>query len=567
MPKAYSYIRMSTENQLKGDSLRRQVEKSTLFAKENGLELDTTFSLRDIGYSAFDGSNVAKGELGKFLTAVRLGKIERGSTLIVESLDRLSRQHPMPALQIFLSLLENGISIATLIDKRIFHPDANPQDFMFSLGVLIRAHEESVVKSDRVSEAWNEKRKRIGTEILTSRCVAWVEPKKDRTGFEVLENRAAIVRRIFDEASDKGIGADLIARRLNREKIAPFGRANGWHKSYVLKILTNRAVLGEFKPCSRNTSGVRTECEVVKGYYPSVVDENTFYRAQSAMARRKQIGAGRKGERVANLFTGLLVCGVCLGNMHYLNKGAKGGRILICDNARRGLGCYKVSWRYEDFEQTFLTYVSKIDIKSFFKNDKAQEVLSAVRNELNELDGRLATARGHRDRVFKLILGDEPTEYLRAKLRDLDAEVAELTDQLGASNNALSQALQEHRDSTNNKADILALINKIQSDHSDEITMNRLAIAARLKQLINEILLFPGGALPSAEELRKALGREDVDQIIQMAEVSKSERSMMVDFKDGTFTMINPDELNPARANYLVTDEGYKIKDGVLLAS
>lgn len=563
MPKAYSYIRMSTETQLKGDSLRRQVEKSAQFARENGLELDTTFSLRDIGYSAFDGSNVEKGQLGKFLTAVRLGKIEKGSTLIVESLDRLTRQRVRPALKILLDLLDNGISIATLIDKRIFHPDADHQDIMFSLGTLTRAHEESVVKSDRLSEAWSEKRKRIGTEILTSRCVAWVEPRKDRTGFEVLENRADIVRRIFDEASDKGIGADLIARRLNRDKIAPFGRANGWQKSYIQKILTNRAVLGEFRPGTRSATGVRAECEVAKGYYPSIVDENTFYRAQSAIARRRQIGAGRKGERVANLFTGLLVCGVCLGNMHYLNKGAKGGRILICDNARRGLGCYKVSWRYEDFEQTFLTYVSKIDIKSFFKNDKAQETLSAARNEFDQLEGRLATVRRQRDRVFELIVGDEPTEFLTTKLRELDAEVAELAGQMSNSNDALTRALQEHHDSTNNKTDILALIDKIQSDHSDEVVMNRLAIAARLKQLINEVLMFPGGALPSADELRKALGREDVDQIIQMAEVSKSERSLMVDFKDGTFTMINPDELNPARANYLVTDEGYKIKDSI----
>jgi hypothetical protein len=36
-PKAYSYIRMSTEGQLQGDSLRRQTDRSRQYALEHGL--------------------------------------------------------------------------------------------------------------------------------------------------------------------------------------------------------------------------------------------------------------------------------------------------------------------------------------------------------------------------------------------------------------------------------------------------------------------------------------------------------------------------------------------------
>jgi DNA invertase Pin-like site-specific DNA recombinase len=54
-PKAISYVRMSTAEQLKGDSLRRQTEKSAKYAAENGLELDENFKLEDIGVSAFRG--------------------------------------------------------------------------------------------------------------------------------------------------------------------------------------------------------------------------------------------------------------------------------------------------------------------------------------------------------------------------------------------------------------------------------------------------------------------------------------------------------------------------------
>ncbi|HTH76980.1 MAG TPA: recombinase family protein, partial [Trinickia sp.] len=70
MPTAYSYIRFSTPEQKKGDSLRRQKELSERYAREHDLTLDTSLHLHDLGVSAFDGSNVTRGALGGFLKAV-----------------------------------------------------------------------------------------------------------------------------------------------------------------------------------------------------------------------------------------------------------------------------------------------------------------------------------------------------------------------------------------------------------------------------------------------------------------------------------------------------------------
>ena len=49
MKVAYSYIRFSTPEQMKGDSLRRQLEASRKYAAEHDLVLDDT--LRDLGKS------------------------------------------------------------------------------------------------------------------------------------------------------------------------------------------------------------------------------------------------------------------------------------------------------------------------------------------------------------------------------------------------------------------------------------------------------------------------------------------------------------------------------------
>ncbi|MGI9482713.1 MAG: recombinase family protein [Hyphomicrobiales bacterium] len=62
-PLAFSYVRMSSDSQLKGDSLRRQRELSRKYADENGLKLVEDYELDDIGVSAYRGDNIKEGAL------------------------------------------------------------------------------------------------------------------------------------------------------------------------------------------------------------------------------------------------------------------------------------------------------------------------------------------------------------------------------------------------------------------------------------------------------------------------------------------------------------------------
>ena len=60
-PNAYSYLRMSTDVQMDGDSFRRQQEAARKYADDNGLDLAEEAEFDDIGVSAFDGANVNEG--------------------------------------------------------------------------------------------------------------------------------------------------------------------------------------------------------------------------------------------------------------------------------------------------------------------------------------------------------------------------------------------------------------------------------------------------------------------------------------------------------------------------
>src|SRR3990167_6261921 len=100
-PKAYSYMRFSTSDQAEGDSFRRQVNEAEKYAAGIGLTLDESQKFNDLGMSGYKGINRIEGALKDFIDLVDKGEIPKGSFLIVEHLDRLSREKVSDALTLF----------------------------------------------------------------------------------------------------------------------------------------------------------------------------------------------------------------------------------------------------------------------------------------------------------------------------------------------------------------------------------------------------------------------------------------------------------------------------------
>src|SRR6516225_9604093 len=133
-PKAFSYLRFSTPEQERGDSFRRQTALAAQYAVRHGLDLDDS-SFQDLGVSAFRGANAETGRLGEFLDLVRTGVVSRGSYLLVESLDRLSRNKPRKAVRLLERICEEGITLVTLSDGKVYDEtilDEDPMAFMWA---------------------------------------------------------------------------------------------------------------------------------------------------------------------------------------------------------------------------------------------------------------------------------------------------------------------------------------------------------------------------------------------------------------------------------------------------
>jgi DNA invertase Pin-like site-specific DNA recombinase len=322
--------------------------------------------LEDLGVSAFKGDNATTGALAGFIAAVKEGRVRRGSVLLVESLDRLSRDQIGAALSLFLDLLGRGVEIQTFTPERRY-TSASVNDLASLLEPLVitsRAHEESLIKSRRAADSWKRKRKAAAEgnlAVFTAACPAWLAPLPDGKGYRLRADRAATVRRAFRLAAE-GNGLHEIAAALNRDKVPAFGRRGGdWHPKAVHRLLTNKAVFGLFQPVRGRGKDRAPAGDPVKGYFPPVVAEDEYYAVQGALTGRK-LPRRARGKQVSNLFTGLLfnaADGEAL-NVNFGSDSHRGAK-LVSAGARRGReGSTHATFPYAVFERGFLHFVREL---------------------------------------------------------------------------------------------------------------------------------------------------------------------------------------------------------------
>ena len=353
--KAYSYLRFSTPEQSKGDSFRRQSERAQAYAEEHGLDLDDSLTFRDLGVSAFRGANAETGALGDFLAAVQTGLVPRGSYLLVESLDRISRAAARKAFRVLEDIIEHDITVVTLIDRRCYDRESLNNDSMaliMSMLTFIRAHEESETKSNRLKAVWANKRKNMASKPLTAKIPAWLKIVDSK--IEVINDRAELVKQIYNDYL-LGQGPETIAKRLNADGVKPWGRGLVWHKSYIVKILSNPAVCGVFVPHTLDHDGTtkkRVAQDEIDNYYPAVIDDITFTAAQN-QRKRKGIKGRKTSAKLTNIVSRLAKCPKCKIGMVKVNKGGS-FQYLVCARAKIGGYCDYESIRYHEFEKAFV---------------------------------------------------------------------------------------------------------------------------------------------------------------------------------------------------------------------
>lgn len=432
----YIYIRFSTPKQEKGSSEARQKELCEEYAERRGWTVAE--HIKDLGKSAWSGAHLESGNLGKFAARVRAGDIPPGSILLVEKLDRLSREGPDIAHDWMRDMFRHGLKIAAVgSGDTIFQQGGS---LLGTIEILMKAQlaeEESTNKSQRVRDAFarNLDAAHKGRKI-TKKAPGWLVLRPDRSGFDVIEDRADTIRLIYQMSAD-GFGAPAIARKLNELGRKPFGgwrkSSDTWEFSSVAMLLRHPGVEGDYVRGWLTPAKVGNGERIVGYYDHRIVDADLVARARAGVASRDKTGGARRSERV-NLFSGLVYCEVCGARMNMrTTKKAAQYRYFQCSDAHMGRGCdHKALFAYEAFEIAALNEILHLvlDDRHFQRPDDSYKASVDVA-EAKKAVADLSERKRRLLRTASMLDEDDP---------DLAAELAELTGKQAAAATALETA-------------------------------------------------------------------------------------------------------------------------------
>lgn len=451
----YSYMRFSDPRQAAGNSSERQRAYAARWALEHDLQLDESLSMEDKGLSAYHQHHIKHGALGAFLAAVEQGRVPPGSFLVVEGLDRLSRAEPILAQAQLAQIINAGISVVTASDNKVYSRErlkANPMDLVYSLLVMIRAHEESETKSNRVRAAI--RRQCEGWIAGTFRGIirngtdpAWLRWNGER--WEFIEERVHALRTAID-LYRRGYGVNKVMTELRERKLSLTGRPPDFLQ--IFRLVRQRALIGE------RELEVGGQAFRLEGYYPPVLTLEEWQDVQSLADRR---GLRPTRGTIPNLFTGLNIarcgyCGSALISQNMMGKRRPDGtfldshrRIHCAGHQRQRICPVPLSRSIVPYERALMSYCSDmLNLQALYRGDRAaapRARIAAARKKLAELDQQL-------ERLTNALLesDDAPAAFLK-RAKDLETDKAKTQAEITASENELAAVARSDLDGADAK--------------------------------------------------------------------------------------------------------------------
>jgi DNA invertase Pin-like site-specific DNA recombinase len=407
---AISYVRFSSRKQAPGASVERQLDLTRDFCQRHKLLLDENRSILDPALSGFRGDNTAKGNLATFIKAVKSGKIEKGTVLCVEALDRITRQEVTEAVHLLTELLLLGVQIGLVSDDKVLTHEMvknNPVELIVATTYLIRGHDESRMKSNRTGDAVKrmlENVKQGKPCNLGGYLPPWFKYNKETNRFIKDIEKAKIVKGVFD-AYLSGKGTTAIVKGLVKDKVPKWNetaiRKAPWRAGGIRSMLQNKQVIGTLK-----LGGIE-----FPNYLQPIIDENDFNKVQ-LMLEKNTTKHGKHDVNVNNLFNRHIFC-KCGSPLAVHKSSTK--HYFYCLNSR-DYGCeHKTYLPADDIEQWIFAVLLK----------KTPSILLAEQDtktakEIARLETELASIKKKRKEALALWNDDTTsTEDLKPILADL----------------------------------------------------------------------------------------------------------------------------------------------------
>lgn len=212
-PTATSYIRFSASHQGKGSSVARQSAMFDKWLLEHPEFESSSLNRIDRGVSAYRGLHKNQG-LGEVLKAIKDGRIHKGDALVIEALDRLSRQEFDEAYEVVREIVLAGVVIFTIEDNNRYDRDSLNGTAIYSFAAKVHANNEySKRLSRRLIGSYDSKRQRVKESkfVNAPNRPMWI----DKQG-AVISGRSKIPLRAID-LYKQGLGQLELLKTLHKE--------------------------------------------------------------------------------------------------------------------------------------------------------------------------------------------------------------------------------------------------------------------------------------------------------------------------------------------------------------
>lgn len=444
----YSYTRFSDPRQAGGNSSERQTALAAQWAASRGMKLDASLSMHDEGLSAYHQKHVKSGALGVFLGAIEAGRIPRGSYLLVEQFDRLSRRTPMEAFRQFSDIIAAGITIVTTKDQKEWSAagiEKNPFGLFESIMPMILANQESANKSKRVvasirklCERWVDGSYR-GI-IRNGKDPAWVELVDGK--FKLIPERVEAARVGLDLYRN-GYSARRIVSELKNRKLMLTDR--GAEALQIYRLVHQRALIGEKE---LTVDGVSFQ---LKGYYPAIMKMAEWQDLQTMVS-----GRGRRAAKgpVPHILTGMkmTVCGYCNRAMVGQNIGTRNRREDggIMDGHRRlhctGYACSTPcpvpgSCSVAPIERALIGYCSDAhNLRALYGTDRSGSLRAKVTAAREKVAGFAAKLERAMDVMLSADSSGSRPDTLVKRMRELEKQKEIAVNEVEAAERELASA-------------------------------------------------------------------------------------------------------------------------------
>lgn len=333
MTTAAIYARVSSERQVEANTIISQIDALRARIVADGLSLLEEYQFVDNGYS---GSNLVRPALEKLRDQVAAGTVDK---IYIHSPDRLSRKY---TYQMILTeeFEKAGVEVIFLN----FQSDNNPESHLLlqMQGMIAEYERSKIMERHRRGRIHAAKRGSINALSVAAYGYRYIDKHTNggQASFDIIEEEAEIVRKMFNWIGKERLTIGEISRRLQKDQVKTKTGKTYWDRGTIYYMLKNPAYKGQAAfgrkkvgtklPCIRprkdsseqpRNNFSRYAVEKENWIYipvPAIIDENLFDAVQDQLEEnRKRARVNHQG--ATYLLQGLLVCKEC-GRAYCGNK-------------------------------------------------------------------------------------------------------------------------------------------------------------------------------------------------------------------------------------------------------